>query len=78
MLKGRAFNCYPGVEKERHRPDRSDEPVVIDRNLITSQGPGTAFAFALKLIEILENPGAAEAVITSYSIHYTKLYEESG
>jgi 4-methyl-5(b-hydroxyethyl)-thiazole monophosphate biosynthesis len=62
VLKGRAFTCYPGTEKEMHRPDRSDEAVVVDRNLITSQGPGTAIPFALKLIELLDNPAAAEKV----------------
>jgi len=62
VLKGRAFTCFPGVEKEMRRPDRSDEPVVVDRNFVTSQGPGTAFAFALKLIELLENKQAAEKV----------------
>ncbi len=62
VLKGRAFTCFPGVEKEMHRADRSDEAVVIDRNFITSQGPGTAFAFALKLIELLENEQTAEKV----------------
>jgi 4-methyl-5(b-hydroxyethyl)-thiazole monophosphate biosynthesis len=62
VLKGRAFTCFPGVEKEMHRADRSDDAVVVDRNLVTSQGPGTAFAFALKLIELLDNPAAAEKV----------------
>ncbi len=62
VLKGRAFTCYPGVEKDMQRPDRSDEAVVIDRNLVTSQGPGTAFAFALKLIELIDSPAAAEKV----------------
>jgi 4-methyl-5(b-hydroxyethyl)-thiazole monophosphate biosynthesis len=62
VLKGRAFTCFPGVEKEMHRADRSDDAVVVDRNLVTSQGPGTAFAFALKLIELLDNPASAEKV----------------
>jgi 4-methyl-5(b-hydroxyethyl)-thiazole monophosphate biosynthesis len=62
VLKGRAFTCFPGVEKEMRRADRSDDAVVVDRNLVTSQGPGTAFAFALKLIELLDNPAAAEKV----------------
>jgi len=62
VLQGRAFTCHPGVEKEMHRPDRSDEPVVADRNLVTSQGPGTAFAFSLKLIELLDSPAVAEKV----------------
>jgi protein deglycase len=62
VLKGRAFTCYPGVEEKMHRSDRSGEAVVVDRNLVTSQGPGTAMAFALKLIELLEGPAAAETV----------------
>ena len=62
VLKGRAFTCFPGIEKEMHRSDRSDEAVVVDRNLVTSQGPGTAFAFALKLIELLDSPAVAEKV----------------
>jgi len=62
VLKGRAFTCFPGVEKEMHRADRSDEAVVVDRNFVTSQGPGTAFAFALKLIELLDSPAVAEKV----------------
>jgi DJ-1 family protein len=62
ILKKRAFTCYPGVEKEMKRPDRSDEPVVVDGHIVTSQGPGTAIAFALKLIELVDGAGAAEQV----------------
>ena len=42
------------------RKDRSDEPVVVDKHIITSQGPGTAIAFALKLIELRDGIPAAE------------------
>lgn len=62
VLKGRAFTCFPGVEKEMRRSDRSDDAVVVDRNFVTSQGPGTAFAFALKLIELIESPTVSEKV----------------
>jgi 4-methyl-5(b-hydroxyethyl)-thiazole monophosphate biosynthesis len=62
ILKGRSFTCYPGVEKEMHRPDRSEQKIVIDRNLVTSQGPGTAFDFALKLVELLSGKAAEETV----------------
>jgi 4-methyl-5(b-hydroxyethyl)-thiazole monophosphate biosynthesis len=62
ILKDRAFTCYPGVEKEMRRDDRSDEAVVTDRNLVTSQGPGTAFTFALQLISLMENEQATAKV----------------
>lgn len=64
VLEKRAFTCYPGVEKEMKRTDRSDEPVVIDGHIVTSQGPGTAIAFALKLIELVDGAAAAEQVAT--------------
>lgn len=62
VLKGRAFTCYPGTEEKMHRSDRSDDVVVIDKNIVTSQGPGTAIPFALKLIELLESASAADKV----------------
>ena len=31
----------------------SEHPVVADGNLITSRGPGTAFAFALRIVGVL-------------------------
>ena len=41
--------------------DKKDQArVVVDGNCITSQGPGTALEFALKLVEILFNKPTAE------------------
>jgi 4-methyl-5(b-hydroxyethyl)-thiazole monophosphate biosynthesis len=34
-----------------------DEKVVVDKNIVTSQGPGTALLFALKLLEIMAGTG---------------------
>lgn len=62
VLKKRAFTCYPGTEKEMGRADRSDEPVVVDGHIITSQGPGTTIALALKLIELIDGAEASEQV----------------
>lgn len=39
-----------------------EENVVVDGNVITSRGPGTAFQFALKLVEILTNREKAAEV----------------
>lgn len=62
VLRKRAFTCYPGTEEKMKRNDRSDEPVVIDGHIVTSQGPGTAIAFALKLIELVDGANAAKGV----------------
>jgi 4-methyl-5(b-hydroxyethyl)-thiazole monophosphate biosynthesis len=53
LLEGKKFTCYPGAEKQASRGTWSAGRVVVDGNLITSRGPGTAAAFALALIEKL-------------------------
>ena len=63
ILQNRAFTCYPGIEKMMDNTViRSNERVVEDGNLITSQGPGTAFEFALKIVEQLTNTETATRV----------------
>ncbi len=62
VLENRAFTCYPGIEKEMMRNDRSDDPIVVDGHIVTSQGPGTAIPFALKLIELIDGAEASEQV----------------
>lgn len=46
------------------------EPVVVDGTLVTSQGPGTAFVFALTLVDKLmgkeKASEVAEAMLLSY------------
>ncbi len=49
LLREKRATVYPGFEKELDMP-RGDR-VVVDGNIITSQGPGTAIEFALKLVE---------------------------
>lgn len=47
--------CFPGFQDELREnvAEASEKPVVVDQNLITSQGPATAMAFALTLVEVL-------------------------
>jgi 4-methyl-5(b-hydroxyethyl)-thiazole monophosphate biosynthesis len=63
ILEGKKFTCYPGVEAKLP-PDVQpvNDIVVVDGHLITSQGPGTAFEFALKIIEECGSPNAAASV----------------
>lgn len=57
ILQNRKATIYPGMEKEL--PKYRDGKVVEDNNVITSQGPGTAMEFSLKIVEHLK--GATEA-----------------
>lgn len=59
ILRGRRYTCYPGVQDGITGAHHCNEKTVRDDRLITSQGPGTAFDFALALIEAVD--GAAEA-----------------
>lgn len=61
VLKGRRATAYPGSQL----PSATfvEERVVEDGNIVTSRGPGTTMAFALKLVERLR--GAAAAKTTS-------------
>ena len=63
VLAGKRFTCYPGVEAKLPADIQPvDEAVVMDGKLITSQGPGTAFEFALKVIAECGNPNLSDEV----------------
>lgn len=49
-------------------PNASDEPIVEDANIVTSQGVGTAIAFSLALVRRLK--GETKAKEIAESIHY--------
>ncbi len=60
ILKGRSATCYPGFEEKFDDSTRfSSERVVIDSNVTTSRGPGTAMEFALSLVQSLIGGGKA-------------------
>lgn len=62
LLNGKEATCYPGFEKELIGAIHSNKPVVVSDRIITSSGPGTAFPFALKLVEILTDKNTASNV----------------
>ena len=55
LLDHRTATGYPGTLSPVDFPRLrlSDDPVVVDANLVTSRGPGTAMDFALCLIDLL-------------------------
>ena len=62
VLKGKKATCYPSFEKELEGAETSEDPVVSDQGVITSRGPATAMAFALKLIEELKSKETADEI----------------
>lgn len=60
LLDGRQATCYPSFRDQL--PTFVDAPVVRDGPITTSQGPGTAIAFTLALIEQLAGRGCRDQV----------------
>jgi 4-methyl-5(b-hydroxyethyl)-thiazole monophosphate biosynthesis len=50
LLSGKRFTCYPGMEEKVGDGKWTDGNVVIDGNIITSRGAGTAGEFAVAVI----------------------------
>lgn len=65
LLKEKAATCYPGMENELCCAEAKTDKVVVDGNITTSRGLGTALEFALELIGQLEGVERAEKVAKS-------------
>ena len=69
LLTGKKFTCYPGAEEKALTPGSAgagaewkQDRVVVDGNIITSRGPGTAGEFACAIIGVLVNEAEAKSV----------------
>jgi protein DJ-1 len=63
VFEGSRMTCHPSVNEVVGGHGRlTAGAVVADGQLITSQGPGTAFLFALSIVERLKGPDVAEKV----------------
>jgi 4-methyl-5(b-hydroxyethyl)-thiazole monophosphate biosynthesis len=64
LLNGKTITCYPDVLLASDWPEVtfSDDAIVIDGNILTSKGPGTAMDFALVIIEYLSNKTTRDKV----------------
>ncbi|KAK9876124.1 hypothetical protein WA026_011241 [Henosepilachna vigintioctopunctata] len=70
---GKNITSYPSVElqlTEGKNYTYKHDKVVVDGNIVTSQGPATAFDFALKLVDILQGNkkacDVAKAMLMTY------------
>lgn len=63
VFAGKSFTCHPSVASRLSLYGKLVQaPVVEDGLLVTSQGPGTAFLFALTLVRRLMGDGRAAEV----------------
>jgi 4-methyl-5(b-hydroxyethyl)-thiazole monophosphate biosynthesis len=65
LIKGRHFTCYPGMEAQVSGAQWSEDKVVIDGNILTSRGAGTAGLFAAAVIGKLLSQADADKVARS-------------
>lgn len=63
LLEGKRATCFPAFKDQL--PRWVDAPVVVDGHCITSQGPGTSLAFALKLVELIQGEDKARKIAES-------------
>lgn len=64
LLAGKNATAYPGTLEalDDNSIHIKDSAVVVDGNVITSRGPGTAMEFALTLIELLKGRKKREEI----------------
>lgn len=62
LSKGKVIACHPVCRDAVKQSILSEERVAQDGQIITSQGPGTALEFALRLVERLEGRARMEEV----------------
>ncbi len=70
-ILGNNYTCYPGAKDEIDHPGyRDDQKVVIDGNIMTSRGPGTAVCFGLEIVKILVGEESMQAVKDGMLLDY--------
>ena len=62
LLSGKKFTCYPGMEEKVTGGIWLPDRVVVDGNIITSRGAGTAGEFAVAIIGKLLDEAAAKKI----------------
>lgn len=62
VLRQRRMTCYPALSDRLSGCTFVDQPVVVDGNCVTSQGPATALEFALTLVEQMLGKARRKAV----------------
>lgn len=62
LLQGKEATCYPGFEEKLIGANIRNTSVVVDGNVITSKGLGTAIDFSLSIIKYLKGEDEANRI----------------
>lgn len=67
LLEGKTATCYPGLEEAiiENGGEYTDGSVVVDGELITSEGPATSLPFAVEIIRLSKGEHIADLVAHS-------------
>ena len=63
LLEGKQAICYPGFEKELRGAAIKKRAVVADGRVVTAVGPGAAYEFGLKIVELIKGKKEADAIM---------------
>ncbi|KAL3159790.1 Protein DJ-1 B [Trebouxia sp. C0009 RCD-2024] len=69
LLEGKKATAHPAFVDKLSDSSAAEQRVVVDGNLITSRGPGTALEFALALVEQLYSSEKAKEVAGPMVVH---------
>ena len=62
LLEGKHATCHPGFEEKLTGASTSEDEVVVDGNIITSRGMGTAIPFAFEIVRYFTDDETVEHV----------------
>jgi len=62
ILEGKKATCHPGFEDKLLGAEWLEQPVVVDGNVITSRGMGTAIPFALEIVRYFKDDEAVDHI----------------
>ncbi|MDQ1265743.1 MAG: hypothetical protein QG635_895 [Bacteroidota bacterium] len=70
---GTMLTSHSSIKADLEKFKYSESPVVIDKNIVTSRGPGTAIDFSMVLITIIAGKDKAERIAKDISYYRQKL-----
>ena len=70
ILRGKRATVFPGKEADLTGAEPVNERVVVDGTVVTSQGPGTAIEFGVKLVELLVGKQSAQEVKAGLVVNF--------